>query len=209
MIYQIIGENPIGLTTEAVYYFDNTHCYIYKLREGADPHGVLVPYIPTTAQAEAWYKMISEWQGFTDMDPALDQLSKVDYHKEYLNSVVETESAKFESNLNKDMYFTSSLGFKVNGDRRTRSNIQDLITFFDIQAQDGRIPYRDYNNEERNLTKEQLTVMLGEHVVNGQNLYKQKWLKQDAIANAKSFDDLRAISTDFEMSDFTKGELGA
>lgn len=209
MIYQIIGENPIALTTEIVYYFDDTHCYINKLNEGSDPHGVLVPYVPTTAEAEAWYNMIKEWQAFADMAPAVDQLTKLDFFKKYLNSVVEIESAKFESNLNKDMYFISSNGFKVNGDRRTRSNIQDLITFFDFQAQDGHVSYRDYDNEERSLTKQQLTTMMSEHVVNGQKLYKQKWLKQKAIADAKSFDDLHAITTDFEMSDFTKEGLSA
>ena len=36
-------------------------------------------------------------------------------------------TALFENNLNKDMYFTSSLGFRVNGDRRTRSNIEEFF----------------------------------------------------------------------------------
>lgn len=90
-----------------------------------------------------------------------------------LNQVA-TITATFEENLNKDMYFISSLGFKSDGDRRTRTNIEDLIQFFALQAQDGKVPYRDYNNETQELTKEQLGVLLQEQIMNGKELYNQK-----------------------------------
>lgn len=131
---------------------------------------------------------------------------------EYLvlkDSSIEVIASSFEENLNKNMYFTSSLGFKCNGDRRTRANIQDLITYFDIKAKDGHVSYRDYENVDHMLTKEQLQTLLAEHVANGQNLYDQKWEKQKALANAKSFDDLKAISTEFTMTDFTGVTIGA
>lgn len=116
---------------------------------------------------------------------------------------VGTITATFEENLNKDMYFISSLGFKSDGDRRTRTNIEDLIQFFDLQAQDGKVPYRDYNNETQELTKEQLRVLLQEQIMNGKELYNQKWALQDAINGAQSIEDLKKIEIKFTMKDFT------
>lgn len=116
---------------------------------------------------------------------------------------VGTITATFEENLNKDMYFISSLGFKSDGDRRTRTNIEDLIQFFDLQAQDGKVPYRDYNNETQELTKEQLRVLLQEQIMNGKELYNQKWALQDAINRAQSIEDLKKIEIKFTMKDFT------
>ena len=113
-------------------------------------------------------------------------------------------SAKFEDNLNKDMFFTSSNGFKCNGDRRTKSNLQDIVTFFDLQAQGGKVMYRDYNNVERELTKEQVQVLLVEHVANGNALYSQKWALQEKINAAKSKDALKKLKLEFAMSDFSK-----
>ena len=136
----------------------------------------------------------------------VEELQSVEAYKKYLNGIVLAKAAKFEDNLNKDMYFTSSLKFKVNGDRRTRDNLQDLVTFFDAQQKEGKVSYRDYDNKEQKLTKESLQTILKEHITNGQNLYKQKWEKEQKIAAANSFDDLKAISTDFEMSDFSSGQ---
>lgn len=113
-------------------------------------------------------------------------------------------SARFEDNLNKDMYFVSSNGFKCNGDRRTKSNLQDIITFFDLQAQGGKVMYRDYNNVERELTREQVQVLLVEHVANGNALYSQKWALQEKINAAKSKDALKKLKLEFAMSDFSK-----
>lgn len=118
-------------------------------------------------------------------------------------SEVEQISSIFEENLNKDMYFTSSIGFKCNGDRRTRSNIEDLITFFDLQAQDGKVPYRDYNNKTQLLTKEQLQILLQEHVLNGKGLYDQKWKLQSQITSADTIENLNKIEIKFTMQDFS------
>lgn len=116
-------------------------------------------------------------------------------------------SAAFEDNLNKDMYFISSNGFKCNGDRRTKSNLQDIVTFFDLQAQGGKVEYRDYDNQMRELTKEQVTVLLGEHVANGNALYTQKWQFEEQIKAAKSKEQLKKLKLDFSMSDFSKNPI--
>jgi len=110
------------------------------------------------------------------------------------------QTAKFEDNLNKDMYFTSSLGFRVNGDRRTRSNIEDLIRFSPAFP----VHYRDYDNQVQEVTQEQLQTMLAEHITNGNNLYNQKWNFEAQINACTSKEEVEAIKIKFEMMDFSK-----
>lgn len=122
----------------------------------------------------------------TAKEKKLEELSKV--------------TAKFEDNLNKDMYFTSSLGFRVNGDRRTRSNIEDLIQFslaFPVQ-------YRDYDNRVQEVTQEQLQTMLAEHITNGNNLYNQKWNFEAQINACTTKEEVETIKIEFKMMDFGK-----
>lgn len=109
-------------------------------------------------------------------------------------------TALFENNLNKDMYFTSSLGFRVNGDRRTRSNIEDLIRFSPAFP----VKYRDYDNIFQKVTKDHLETMLQEHITNGLNLYQQKFSYESQIDACKSKEEVEAIKIKFEMMDFSK-----
>jgi len=111
-------------------------------------------------------------------------------------------TALFEDNLNKDMYFTSSLGFRVNGDRRTRSNIEDLIAF----TQTFPVAYRDYDNVMRNVTENELKTMLVEHITNGNNLYQTKWLLESQIQECTTVEEVNAIEIKFEMMDFSNTE---
>lgn len=108
-------------------------------------------------------------------------------------------TALFENTLNKDMYFTSSLGFRVNGDRRTRSNIEDLIRFsttFPVQ-------YKDYDNIFQKVTKDHLETMLQEHITNGLNLYQQKFSYESQIDECQSIEEVNAIKIEFKMMDFS------
>lgn len=109
-------------------------------------------------------------------------------------------TALFEDNFNKDMYFTSSLGFRVNGDRRTRSNIEDLIAF----TQTFPVAYRDYDNVIRNVTENDLRTMLVEHITNGNNLYQTKWQFESQIQECTTIEEVNAIKIEFEMMDFSK-----
>ena len=129
-------------------------------------------------------------------------------------SELTTKAKEFEEPVNNDMYFISSVtvtendvekNLIVNGDRRTRSNIQDLITY---QPTDT-VAYRDYENIERQLTKEQLQVMLKEHVINGQNLYYQKWAYEKQVKSCTTIEELNAIEIKFTMHDFSKEEVVA
>ena len=194
---------------------DYNHAYVYRFSSVPDltytnavvDANTAQYYVPSTAEANAALTEYREWCGkYAQPSKAelVAELSDVQHTKNILLSLVVKVSSKFEDNLNKDMYFTSSLGFKVNGDRRTKDNLQDLITFFDLQAVDGKILYRDYDNVDQQLTKEQLQTLLVEHVTNGQKLYTMKWQLQSAINVAESFDELHAIKIDFPMSDFSQ-----
>lgn len=110
------------------------------------------------------------------------------------------QTALFENNLNKDMYFTSSLGFRVNGDRRTRSNIEDLIRFSTVFP----VQYKDYDNNFQQVTKDNLETMLQEHITNGLNLYQQKFSYESQINACTTKEEVEAIKIEFEMMDFSK-----
>lgn len=129
-------------------------------------------------------------------------LLTVEELREKLLGELETTSASFEQNLNKAMYFTSSLGFKINGDRRTRSNIEDLISM--LSNDTTTIAYRDYDNQARELNRVQLKTMLQEHLENGLDLYTQKWSKQAALTSAQTKDELKQVDLTFAYKDFSK-----
>lgn len=113
-------------------------------------------------------------------------------------------TSKFEDNVNNQMYFVSSVGgYRINGDRRTRSNLEDLITYSTTDI----IQLRDYDNTMREVTKEQLKVILKEHVINGQNLYYQKWAFEAKINACTTIEELNAIEFKFTMHDFSKEEV--
>lgn len=164
------------------------------------------PYVCTNEEATLCVKEYQDWCDKFSQPVHSDLIAEVsglETVKTSLLRYIDVQTAKFEDNLNKDMYFTSSLGFKVNGDRRTKDNLQDLITFFDLQAKEGKIQYRDYDNQEQSLTKEQLQTLLTEHVTNGQMLYNVKWQLQSKVKDATSLDDLHAITIAFPMMDFS------
>lgn len=116
-------------------------------------------------------------------------------------SELSIQAQAFENNVNKEMWFKSSVnGYLINGDRRTRSNIQDLIAYQPTNT----VIYRDYENIERELTKDQLKVILKEHAVNGQMLYEQKWAFEDKINACTAIEELNAIEIKFTMHDFSK-----
>lgn len=164
------------------------------------------PYVCTNEEAALCVKEYQDWCSKFSQPVHSDLIAEVsglENAKSSLLQYIDTQTAKFEDNLNKEMYFTSSLGFKVNGDRRTKDNLQDLITFFDLQAKKGKIQYRDYDNQDQALTKEQLQTLLTEHVTNGQMLYTIKWQLQSKVKAATSLDDLHSITIAFPMTDFS------
>ena len=147
-----------------------------------------------TTDAE-WKKLGVTVSEYKEPEKTFDEL------KSEKLSELSTQALAFEENVNKDMSFVSSVGgYHINGDRRTRSNLEDLITYSTTDT----IQFRDYDNTERTVTKEQLQVMLKEHVINGQNLYYQKWAYEEQIKACTTIEELNAIEIKFTMKDFSK-----
>lgn len=210
MIYKKSSDEFLHIKQGFVFYFSNgPYAFIEDGGLDGDYSHVLTPFIPSSDESKTMVGEYLEWCEQTNQpqnEEIIRCLSDVDFYKIHLMNEVDTESAAFENNLNKDMFFTSSLGFKVNGDRRTKSNLQDIVTFFDLQAKEGKISYRDYDNVSRELTKEQVQTLLIEHVANGNGLYEQKWTYQQLINSAASLDDLANIKIEFRMMDFTNAQ---
>ena len=147
-----------------------------------------------TTDAE-WKKLGVTVSEYKEPEKTFDEL-KVEKLAE-----LSVQALAFEENVNKDMSFISSVGgYHINGDRRTRSNLEDLITYSTTDI----IQFRDYDNTMREVTKDQLKVILKEHVINGQNLYYQKWAYEEQIKACTTIEELNAIVLNFVMKDFSK-----
>lgn len=149
---------------------------------------------PTDEDLEAIDRIIADWHERFDG-------GAVDRKKSLKLFEVSQKAQEFENNVNKSMYFISSVGgYVINGDRRTRSNIQDLIAYNPTDT----VKYRDYDNVERELTKSELEIILKEHVMNGQNLYNQKWAYEEKIKACTTIEEIQAIEINFGMTNFNE-----
>lgn len=96
------------------------------------------------------------------------------------------------------MFVTSSLGFRVNADRRSLQNIENMITLGESQQ------FKDYDNTFHYLSAEELKVIAHEIILNGLNLYSQKFAMQQQIATATDYDTVANFEVEFKMMDFTE-----
>lgn len=134
-----------------------------------------------------------------DISHLQPQLKEIDFKKDVLpDDLLQTIKSKrlleltelgraYDNELvNTDMVINSSLGFKVNADLRSQNNLRGLI---DFMTDTETASYIDYNNKAHDLSKSQLETLLKELVLNGSNLYKQKWIYSKQIENATNSDD--------------------
>lgn len=105
---------------------------------------------------------------------------------------------EFEQNVCSEMKINSSLGYVMDADIRSQTNMQGLI---DV----GQFPvtYICGDNVARQLSLEDLQTVKKECILNGQNLYAQKWAYQEQISNAQTKEELEAIEISFVMLDFS------
>ena len=101
------------------------------------------------------------------------------------------------------MFFKSSLGFNVDGDARSRDNL-DGLKAIGIEP----VTFRDHDNIDHSLTLANLELLIKEANMNGAMLYQQKWQMQAKIESAKSLKSLKAIEIVFKMADFTEVKNG-
>ena len=134
-----------------------------------------------------------------DISHLQPQLKEIDFKEDVLpDDLLQTIKSKrlleltklgraYDNELvNTDMVINSSLGFKVNADLRSQNNLRGLI---DFMTDTETASYIDYNNKPHDLSKSQLETLLKELVLNGSNLYKQKWVYSKQIENATNSDD--------------------
>lgn len=134
-----------------------------------------------------------------DISHLQPQLKEIDFKEDVLpDDLLQTIKSKrlleltelgraYDNELvNTDMVINSSLGFKVNADLRSQNNLRGLI---DFMTDTETASYIDYENKAHDLSKSQLETLLKELVLNGSNLYKQKWIYSKQIENATNSDD--------------------
>ena len=115
---------------------------------------------------------------------------------------VENATEGFDSKRkDPSMFFKSSLGFNVDGDARSRDNL-DGLKAIGIEP----VTFRDHDNIDHSLTLANLELLIKEANMNGAMLYQQKWKLQAKIESAKSLKSLKAIEIKFTMADFSKEE---
>lgn len=96
------------------------------------------------------------------------------------------------------MFVTSSLGFRVNADRRSLQNVENMVSLGESQQ------FKDYDNTFHYLSAEELKVIANEIILNGLNLYSQKFAMQQQITSATDYDVVANFEVDFQMMDFTE-----
>ena len=95
------------------------------------------------------------------------------------------------------MFFKSSLGFSVDGDARSRENLDGLV-FLGSEP----VTFRDHDNVDHSLNLADIETLLREARKNVALLYQQKWQIQEAIRKCETLDALKAIEIRFTMADF-------
>ena len=106
----------------------------------------------------------------------------------------------FEQSKCEGMYIDSSLGFRINADRRSQQNIEGLIKVLG----DNKTMFKLYDNEFRELDINDLNILIVECIQNGLNLYSQKFALQTQVIGLETIEEIENFEVKFEMSNFNK-----
>lgn len=115
-----------------------------------------------------------------------------------------SKASAFEQTVCKSMVINSSIGYLMDADKRSQENIQGVLTIMEETGTDT-CSYRCGDNVLRDLTTEQLETVYKEALVNGQNLYTQKWQFEAQLEACETKEELEVLSFDFKMTDFSSG----
>ena len=111
---------------------------------------------------------------------------------------ISAEAHKYSQYECETMYLTSSVGFKINADRKAQDNLKGLIGI------GLTCKFKDYDNEfHPGITVEDLNLMLLECYQNGALMYQKKFEYEAMVANAKSREELY-FDVVFDMADFSQ-----
>ena len=80
-----------------------------------------------------------------------------------------------------------------------RSNLQDITGIIETFEESGQetMPFRIADNSFVSVNAEQLKAIKKAIILKGQELYQKKWEIEAKLANAKTFDEIRAIKVEF------------
>lgn len=94
----------------------------------------------------------------------------------------------------------SSLGFKIDANEKAVRDLNGLV-----EIGDNDVSFCDYDNViHDHITAEQVKTMRNEVLLNGQNLYAQKWTYRAAVNAAETLEQLNSITFKFDMLDFSE-----
>lgn len=136
-----------------------------------------------------------------DKVPVQPEVPLEQLKEEKLNKLKEIADG-FEQNVCKQMQIKSSIGYLMDADRRSQQNVQGQLSLMQDLALET-VSYRCGDNVIRELTLGQLQTLYKEMLINGQNLYTQKWTLGNAINAAETAEDVEAIEITFTMMDFS------
>lgn len=114
------------------------------------------------------------------------------------------KASAYQSYNCKEMYITSSLGFQVNADQCSQKNMEVLISL--LPDDETTTTYKIYDNTFKELNRVQLATLRNECEQNGVNLYQQKFAYQAKIKACTTIEEIKAITIEFTMMDFSKSE---
>lgn len=117
--------------------------------------------------------------------------------KEKLHEV-SWKSDLFEQSKCDKMFVDSSLGFRVNADRRSQQNIDGLIKVLG----ENKTRFKDYDNNFHEIGVEELKILLVECIQNGLYLYEQKFQMEEILNNMTDVEELKNFEVEFKMLDF-------
>ena len=124
----------------------------------------------------------------------------LDEFKEVRGAELSHQAGQFDQYKCADMFVTSSLGYKINADIRSQTNMQGLI---DMMSETDTATYKDYENQFHSVSRAELETMKSEALQNGANLYQQKFRQEAQLAACTSIAELAALKFEFVMLDFS------
>lgn len=128
----------------------------------------------------------------------------LDELKANAQSEVETEFDRLRAWKCKDVYLTSSLGFRVNADSLSAENISSLANL--LPDETTTTAFKIYDNSFKQLNKPQLETLYKECQSNGLALYTQKFTKLAKISAATTESEVAAVNATFTMSDYSTAD---
>lgn len=133
--------------------------------------------------------------GFKIVEKHVKEKTLEELREQKLNEL-SSQASRFEQTENKDMFLTSSLGFRINADPKAKRNIDTLIEL-------GVTTFRDYDNKiHENMTTDNLKTIKREISINAVNLYNQKWKMENEINSLESVEEVENYQIVFEMLNF-------